>query len=223
MKKVFGVILVLCMLMSVGCANNNSIGIIGGADGPTSIFVNERNAVDYFTERYVNERKLPVFDLDIDREVRAGDRVLILDDTIENELEYIIYEMYRNETEGTYDKIFEGIADETLLIAKKNEEANFNEGIYLTRVFIDDIDLLDKDDLKDITEGARMNAEEHLKQYNAEEFAIVEVEKEIKHNEKSLSRAPQTGDGEVKRYYLLAKKDGKYKILDVYWADFMTD
>lgn len=205
MKKAFALIFTVSMLF-VGCNN------MGTTD----------NGENYFPDKYVNERKLPVFDLHIDREFKSGDRVLILDDTIENELEYVIYEMYRNETEGTYDKIFEDIADETLLNAKKNEEAKFNEGIYLTKVFIDDIDLLDKNDLRDITEMSKANVEEQLKKYDAEEFAIVEVEKEIQHNEKSLSMAPQTGDGEVTRYYLLAKKNGKYKILEVYWEDFIT-
>ena len=55
------------------------------------------------------------------------------------------------------------------------------------------------------------------------EFAIVEVDKVIKHNEKSLSIAPQVGDGEVQRYFLLGKKDNDYKIIEVYWEDFMND
>ncbi len=37
MKKVLAVI--LCVLMLAGCSERESIGIIGGADGPTSIFV----------------------------------------------------------------------------------------------------------------------------------------------------------------------------------------
>ena len=55
------------------------------------------------------------------------------------------------------------------------------------------------------------------------EFAIVEVDKVIKHNEKALSIAPQVGDGEVQRYFLLGKKDNDYKIIEVYWEDFMND
>ena len=55
------------------------------------------------------------------------------------------------------------------------------------------------------------------------EFAIVEVEKVIKHNEKALGMVPQVGDGEVKRYFLLGKKDDSYKIIEVYWEGFLID
>ena len=55
------------------------------------------------------------------------------------------------------------------------------------------------------------------------EFAIVEAEMDITHNEKSLSMAPQVGNGEVTRYFLLGKKDRDYKIIEVYWEGFMND
>ena len=113
------------------------------------------------------------------------------------------------------------MAGGSLLNAMKNEELSFNEGIYLSKIFIDDIDILDRDDLDDIV--SKEHVIQTLKNFNAEEFAIVAVEKEIKHNEKSMSMGPQTGDGEVKRYYLLAKIDGVYKIAEVYWSDFLRD
>ena len=43
------------------------------------------------------------------------------------------------------------------------------------------------------------------------------------YNDKSLSLAPQVGDGEVTRYYLIGKKANKYKILEVYWERFLND
>ena len=40
MKRVLAILLVLTCLLFAGCRRNaSSIGIIGGADGPTSIFV----------------------------------------------------------------------------------------------------------------------------------------------------------------------------------------
>lgn len=207
MKKTFACILIVCMLL-VGCKNN------------TNISMSNEN-VDYFAEKYVDEISLPLLDLHIDREFKADDRILILDDNIENELEYMIFDMYLNQTEGAYHKIYNNMAGGSLLNAMKNEELSFNEGIYLSKIFIDDIDILDRDDLDDIV--SKEHVIQTLKNFNAEEFAIVAVEKEIKHNEKSMSMGPQTGDGEVKRYYLLAKIDGVYKIAEVYWADFLRD
>ncbi len=40
MKKLVAILLILSCLLFAGCRKNaSSIGIIGGADGPTSIFV----------------------------------------------------------------------------------------------------------------------------------------------------------------------------------------
>lgn len=41
MKKLIAIVLVLSCLLLAGCRKDSSIGIIGGADGPTSIFVAE--------------------------------------------------------------------------------------------------------------------------------------------------------------------------------------
>jgi len=37
----FGVLGVACVLFGAGFAANNNVGVIGGADGPTSIFVSQ--------------------------------------------------------------------------------------------------------------------------------------------------------------------------------------
>lgn len=42
MKKVMAVLLILSCLLFAGC-RSSSIGIIGGADGPTSVFITRGN------------------------------------------------------------------------------------------------------------------------------------------------------------------------------------
>ena len=42
MKKIIAILLILSCLLFAGCRKNaSSIGIIGGADGPTAIFVSK--------------------------------------------------------------------------------------------------------------------------------------------------------------------------------------
>ena len=41
MKKILSIALILCCLLLTAC-NSTSIGIIGGADGPTKIYVGEK-------------------------------------------------------------------------------------------------------------------------------------------------------------------------------------
>lgn len=43
MKLMLIVIMIICCLMNTSCTKSKSIGIIGGADGPTSILVSSRN------------------------------------------------------------------------------------------------------------------------------------------------------------------------------------
>ena len=230
MKRIITLTLIMCCLLLTGC-DNASIGVIGGADGPTKIIVSEKenstikssDVKKYFKEHYVDERELPVLDINIENPFVSDDRTLILDDSIENDLELMIYEYYKNIMSGSYQEAKNVIVDGSLLAATEASENNFKDGIYYSHILIDEIDLVDKDDLEEISDKNKQDIIKMLNDMEMTEFAIVEVDKVIKHNEKALSIAPQVGDGEVQRYFLLGKKDNDYKIIEVYWEDFMND
>ena len=230
MKRIITLTFIMCCLLLTGC-DNASIGVIGGADGPTKIIVSEKenstikssDVKKYFKEHYVDERELPVLDINIENPFVSDDRTLILDDSIENDLELMIDEYYKNIMSGSYQNAKDIIVDGSLLAATEASENNFKDGIYYSHILIDEIDLVDKDDLEEISEKNKQDIIKVLNDMEMTEFAIVEVDKVIKHNEKALSIAPQVGDGEVQRYFLLGKKDNDYKIIEVYWEDFMND
>ena len=230
MKRIITLTLIMCSLLLSAC-DNASIGVIGGADGPTKIIVSENGndtiktsgVKKYFNEHYVDERKLPVLDIDIENPFVSDDRTLTLDDSINNSLELMIYEYYHNIMSGSYQEAKNVIVDGSLLAATEASENNFKDGIYYSHILIDEIDLVDKDDLEEISDKNKQDIIKMLNDMEMTEFAIVEVDKVIKHNEKALSIAPQVGDGEVQRYFLLGKKDNDYKIIEVYWEDFMND
>lgn len=230
MKRIITLTFIMCCLLLTGC-DNASIGVIGGADGPTKIIVSEKenstikssDVKKYFKEHYVDERKLPVLDIDIENPFVSDDRILTLDDSINNSLELMIYEYYHNIMSGSYQEAKNVIVDGSLLAATEASENNFKDGIYYSHILIDEIDLVDKDDLEEISDKNKQDIIKMLNDMEMTEFAIVEVDKVIKHNEKALSIAPQVGDGEVQRYFLLGKKDNDYKIIEVYWEDFMND
>ena len=230
MKRIITLTLIMCCLLLTGC-DNASIGVIGGADGPTKILVSEKenstikssDVKKYFKEHYVNERELPVLDINIENPFVSDDRTLTLDDSINNSLELMIYEYYHNIMSGSYQEAKNVIVDGSLLAATEASENNFKDGIYYSHILIDEIDLVDKDDLEEISDKNKQDIIKMLNDMEMTEFAIVEVDKVIKHNEKSLSIAPQVGDGEVQRYFLLGKKDNDYKIIEVYWEGFMND
>lgn len=230
MKRIITLTFIMCCLLLTGC-DNASIGVIGGADGPTKIIVSEKenstikssDVKKYFKEHYVDERELPVLDINIENPFVSDDRTLILDDSIENDLELMIYEYYKNIMSGSYQNAKDIIVDGSLLAATEASENNFKDGIYYSRILIDEIDLVDKDDLEEISDKNKQDIIKMLNDLEMTEFAIVEAEMDITHNEKSLSMAPQVGNGEVTRYFLLGKKDRDYKITEVYWEGFMND
>ena len=164
-----------------------------------------------------------MLDINIENPFVSDDRTLILDDSIENDLELMIYEYYKNIMSGSYQNAKDIIVDGSLLAATEASENNFKDGIYYSRILIDEIDLVDKDDLEEISDKNKQDIIKMLNDLEMTEFAIVEAEMDITHNEKSLSMAPQVGNGEVTRYFLLGKKDRDYKIIEVYWEGFMND
>ena len=84
MKRIITLTLIMCCLLLTGC-DNASIGVIGGADGPTKIIVSEKenstikssDVKKYFKEHYVDERELPVLDINIENPFVSDDRTLI--------------------------------------------------------------------------------------------------------------------------------------------------
>ncbi len=218
MKKVFLVLGAVCLLLLAGC-EARSVGIIGGADGPTAIYVNEKIDVDKVFKNYVNERKLPRLDVQFDRQSVFDDRTLIVDDSIENEVEHLIYDFYLKTVSGDYEKIYDRIGGEVLKGAVEAEEENFRNGIYFSRIVLDDIDIVDRDDVQG---HFREQVAKDVAGFELYDFAVVEVDKTVKHNEKALSMGPQVGDGELERYYLVGRKDKRdgFRIYELYWGEY---
>lgn len=57
MKKVLCIISVLLCILLTACGNDSSIGIIGGADGPTSIIVSEKGEKAMYEQISAEEAK----------------------------------------------------------------------------------------------------------------------------------------------------------------------
>ena len=93
MKRTITLMLAACCLLLTAC-DNSSNGIIGGADGPTQVYINKSNEnkdyEQYLTEHYVDESKLPTLDINLEKRFISDDRVLITDDSVENEWELMI-------------------------------------------------------------------------------------------------------------------------------------
>lgn len=136
MKRTITLMLAACCLLLTAC-DNSSIGIIGGSDGPTQVYINKSNEnkdyEQYLTEHYVDESKLPALDINLEKRFISDDRVLLTDDSVENEWELVIYEFYHNMTSGSFGKMKAVIEDESLLAAIENEEKILRTGFTIVK------------------------------------------------------------------------------------------
>ena len=94
MKRTITLMLAACCLLLTAC-NSSSNGVIGGSDGSTQVYINKSNENNdyeqYLTEHYVDESKLPTLDINLEKRFISDDRVLITDNSVENEWELMIY------------------------------------------------------------------------------------------------------------------------------------
>ncbi len=83
-KNILIIYVILICTMLCSCLNEAaSIGIIGGSDGPTAIFVGKKQTSDKkLFKGYINERKLEKPPVQPEREYSSDDRKLILDDKL---------------------------------------------------------------------------------------------------------------------------------------------
>ena len=78
MKKVLCIISILLCILLTACGNDSSIGIIGGADGPTSIIVSEKGEKAMY-EQITAEDAKKIMD--------SGEEHIILDTREQDEFE----------------------------------------------------------------------------------------------------------------------------------------
>ena len=222
MKRILAILLFLCLILLTACNDigRNENGISDDPMNVTSseLANNSASAADvekWFNEHYVDESKLPVLDVDIENLFVSDDRTFILDDGIENEIELLVYEYYHNGASGSFADRKNKVAGEVMEINVTNEEKQFKEGIYLSKVTLEEVDLVDKDEIDEVRDHHKQRIVKVLTELEATEFAFVEVEETVKCNDKMLNAEPQFGDGEYTKYYLLGKQNDGYKIVEV--------
>lgn len=224
MKKIYLFIAIICnIILLFGCSIKTNVN---SYEYNNSNLVNNENvnnntvSDEEILSKYVDVSKLPIFDLDINNKSQFDDRTISIEDSIDNELEYTVYQLYYNETLGDYKKVMELIGkDEGFKIAMQNKEKDFEDGIYMKEYVIHELSVLDKNDIKEISNYSKIEIKDKIDKLNLEQYAIVMADLSFKYNEKSLSLSPQLGDGRYIRYYILGKtsESDNFKIYDVYW------
>lgn len=221
----------ICLFMAIvfssslffGCSTKTNVNSY--EDNNSNLVHNENENNDTVSDeeilsKYIDVSNLPIFNLDINNKDQFDDRIISISDSIDNELEYTIYQLYYNKTLGDYEKVMELIGeDENFKIAIQNEEKDFEDGNYMKEYVIYELSVLDKNDIKEISNYSKIQIKDKIDKLNLQQYAIVMADLSFKHNEKSLLLSPQLGDGRYIRYYILGKtsESDNFKIYDVYW------
>lgn len=224
MKKIYLFITIICnIILLFGCSTKTNVNSYEYNNSNLANNENENNNTvldEEILSKYVDISKLPIFDLDINNKSQFDDRTISIEDSIDNELEYTVYQLYYNETLGDYENVMELIGEyEDFKIAIQNEAKDFEDGNYMKEYILHEISVLDENDIKNISNYSKIEIKDKINKLNLKQYAIVMVDLSFKHNEKSLSLSPQLGDGRYIRYYILGKtsESDNFKIYNVYW------
>lgn len=216
-----------------GCAQNTASSSASSApsdtSGSASDTAGQSSAAsldeDLLISRYTDVSALPALDLNLEPSLQFDDRTLIMEDSIENELEYLVYQSYYYEMSADFSSKKTLLGDnEYLQISNQNEEENFENGKYMTSITIHALNTLTPEDLDFAADYIKEDILERIDQFSLTEYAIVQVDLDWTYSPAMLEAGPQLDEGRYLRYFLLGKTEEtpEFRWYELYWDDFLV-
>ena len=228
----FALALTFTAALLAGCAQNTASSSASSASSDTSGSASDPAGQssaasldeDLLISRYTDISALPALDLNLEPSLQFDDRTLIMEDSIEKELEYLVYQSYYYEMSADFSSKKTLLGDsEYLQISIKNEAENFENGEYMTSVTIHALNTLTPEDLDFVADYAKEDLLEDINQYALTEYAIVQADLDWTYSQAWLDAGPQVGNGRYMRYFLLGKTEEtpEFRWYELYWEGFM--
>lgn len=174
-------------------------------------------------EKYIRNDELVSSDIAMEASYVFDDRTLLLEDSVENDLERLVFDYYYALTAGDFETLYDlNGENESLRIAMKNEESSFHEGVYMSEYIIHQLTVLPEEDLRQLADSSKEDLLEMIDTYQFDQYAVVQADVGIQYNEAWLDRSPQLEEGRYLRYYLLASTADapEFKLYEVYWGEY---
>lgn len=156
--------------------------------------------------------------------INADGRIFKLEDTPKNMAEEAVVNNFLYSITADFNGMSDILARiESYKISIKNEEKNFNEGLYIKSYIIHEITTLSEDEYdQEKLENDEINPlyyygwQEVVEKYKLKEYEIITVNFTQVHSDKSIEAGPQCGDGTYNRSFIVGKSpdDNNYKIYD---------
>ena len=230
----FALALTFTAALLAGCAQNTASSSASSAPSDTSssapVTAGQSSAAsldeDLLISRYTDVSALPALVLNLEPSLQFDDRTLTMEDSIENELEYLVYQSYYYEISADFSSMKTLLGDsEYLQISVKNGEENFENGEYMTSVTIHALNTLTPEALDFVADYAKEDLLESINQYALTEYAIVQADLDWTYSQAWLDAGPQVGNGRYMRYFLLGKTEEtpEFRWYELYWEGFMEE
>lgn len=226
-RRILSIVAVLCIVVLTSC-ESNTIGVIGGADGPTAIYVSEgengQTAAEddaFIRQNYLNAAQFPNTDASWEKHTVSDDRLLVLEDEIENEAEFFVYQWYRNQTLGNWQEMYKVIRSDSLLAATEADEKMFADGIWYSKIVLEELEVVNSEDVQEMPDNGKRSLVSVLKRENITAFTLVKAECDVTWNDKGSRAGMQIPDGEVTRYYLIGRTEEGLQMCEVFWEGLL--
>ncbi len=229
MKKIY-LLLLICAITLAGCseggketAEEMEPAVTEEETAEPEKTVDDRDWSALY-DGYIDVESLPALDVDLEKEYVCDDRTLIMEDGVDNDLEYTVYKRYRAIVSADFDGLMELVGGSgAYKIANENERKNFNEGLYMKEYDIHGLTAVSLDEIKEAGAATKETLLSDIEECGLVSYAVVRADLSWKYNEAQLAAAPQLPEGRYVRYYLLgsAEKYAEAKICQTYWDDFL--
>ncbi len=230
----FALALTFTAALLAGCAQNTASSSASSASSDTSGSASDPAGQssaasldeDLLISRYTDVSALPVLDLNLEPSLQFDDRTLVMEDSIENKLEYLVYQSYYYKMSADFSSRQTLLGDsESLQISNRNEEKSFENGEYMTSVTIHAFNTLTPEDLDFVADYAKEDLLEDINQHALTEYAIVQADLDWTFSQAWLDAGPQVGNGRYMRYFLLGKTEEtpEFRWYELYWEGFMEE
>ena len=168
-------------------------------------------------DNYIDVDKLMMLDISINEEYKFDERKILLQDSIDNEIEHLAYNLYYYTQAAEFEKLDEINEMFSGTTSLKND---LQDGMYYELINIHELSVLTKDEVYENYDSFYPDLSKSVYEHNLQQFAIASVDVSFEYSEIMKSRGPQNEEGRYLRYYLIGKTENndEYKIYEVYWG-----
>lgn len=151
-------------------------------------------------------------------------RALNLECTLDNEIDQLIYDHYRNELLGDLDASLEQLGEtENYRITVKNDVKNVQDGAGMQSYMLHEMHIVPLEDVQTANENDLAVIAQEVADYGLTQWTVQAVDLSWTYTEAEKAKGPQLDEGEYQRYFLLGKAGdaASWKIYDFFWEDFL--